>query len=181
MTTPEVHLEQGQEERIYCHRRNCPGSTGLRCYQTNVPICMQCAVRTPVGYISKDAQKERQSQYFNIENTDYLLVAVVGFIGTLVIGLPAVMFLSFLGIWGLFIAAIAGSAIGGGIGEATFRAIRRRRGRHTHQILIGSMAFACMLLLCPSLSIGGLFGPVILGIFGFTSIGAAVARIRVAL
>lgn len=180
MTTPQVNIEH-DEERIYCHRRNCPGSTGLRCYQTDVPICMQCAVRTPVGYISKDAQKERQSQYFNIENTDYVLVAVVGFLGTFFIGIPAVSFLSFLGFWGLFLSAIVGSGAGGAIGETTFRAIKRRRGRHTQQFLIGAMVFACFLLIFPAIFLGGLFGVIIVGIFGFSCIGAAVARIRVAL
>ncbi len=181
MTTPQVEIPEQDEERVYCHRRNCPGSTGLRCYQTGVPICMQCAVRTPVGYISKDAQKERQAIYFNIHNMDYLLVALVGFFGTLLIGFPAVLILSGFGIFALFIMAMVGSGIGGLIGELTFRAIQRRRGRYTQQILMGAMISANFLILFPLLLTLNVYGLLIGGFFAVTSIGSAVARIRVAL
>lgn len=176
MTTPEMNIE-AEDQRVYCHRRNCPGSTGLRCYQTDVPICMQCAIQTPVGYISKDAQRERQKVYFNIQTKDYILLALVGFFTTLFIGYPVVLLVSGLGFIGFFIMAFVGSAIGGSIGEASFRAIGRRRGRYTDRVLIGAMVSACLIIFLFS----GLYVVIGLGIFAFTAIGAAVARIRITL
>jgi hypothetical protein len=171
MTTPEITTNETEEERIFCHRRNCPGSTGLRCYQTGVPICMKCSVRTPVGYISKDAAKDRADKFFNISVSDYVVVATIAFMGTLITGFFAVSFLGFL--W--FLLIFIGPALGGIIGEMIFRGIRRRRGRYTRQIVIGSMIAANIILFFVT---GNLLA---LGIFAFTATSAAIARLQVAL
>lgn len=171
MTTPEITTDNTEEERIYCHRRNCPGSTGLRCYQTGVPICMKCSVQTPVGYISVDAAKDRADRFFNISVSDYVVASVIAFMGTLITGFFAVTLLGFL--W--FLLIFIGPAIGGAIGEMIFRGIRRRRGRYTRNIVIGSMIAANIILLFLT---GNLLA---LGIFAFTATSAAVARLQVAL
>ena len=170
MTSPEATHEE-HIEVVYCHRRNCPGSTGLRCYQTGVPICMKCSIRTPVGYISKDAAKARADQYYNMTKLDYLIAATVAFWSVVLIGFPLVVLLG--GIW--LIMIFAGPAVGSMIGEVVFRAIRRRRGRHTVKVVVGAMAGACFALL---LMTGNIFGVILFAAF---TIGTALTRLRVAL
>jgi hypothetical protein len=170
-TAPNLNIGEEEVQVIYCHRRNCPGSTGLRCYQTDVPICMKCAVRTPVGYISKDAARERQKSYFNIQTSDYVITMVVSFFATLFVGVPLVFAVGFFWYFMLFVAP----AVGGAIGELTYRAIGRRRGRYTPQILIGAMASAGVIIL---LVTGDILGT---GLFSALAIGTALTRIRVTL
>ncbi|PJF44244.1 MAG: hypothetical protein CUN55_04985 [Phototrophicales bacterium] len=153
---------------IYCDRRNCAGSSGLRCQRTDVPICTQCAVRTPVGYISKDAAKMQADKYYNIDTTDYILAAVVSFMATLLTG----FLVSFVGFFILII--LISIPIGTGIGEIVLRVIKNRRGRYTQRIVGIAMSIATFLLLILTLNIFML-------LFGVLATGAAVSRFQVAL
>lgn len=178
MTTPNVQADAQEAERheaddelIYCHRRNCPGSSGLRCYRTGVPICTKCAVRTPVGYISKDAQKQHEDRYYNIRPVDYALAGAAAFFTTLLVGWPLIAFLGRL--W--FLMFFVGPVVGGIIGEAAGRVIRFRRGRYTRQVVSGAIVAGLLLLL---LSTGNLLAVVLFGAF---ATGAALARLQVAL
>ncbi len=153
---------------VFCDRRNCLGSSGLRCQRSNVPICKQCAVATPVGYISKDAAKQQADKYFNIATTDYMIAASVAFFMTLFAGF-------FVGLFGFFIIIIFASIpIGAGIGELVLRAIKNRRGRYTQRVVGASMGLATLFLLLFT------FNPLML-LFGVLATGAAVSRFQVAL
>lgn len=154
---------------IYCDRASCPGSTGLRCQRTGVPICPQCAVMTPVGYISKDAAKAQADKFYNIALTDYMIAAAVAFGGMLVVGLPLVFLLGRL--W--LIMILAGAPVGGGIAEMVWRAINYKRGRNTQRVVAVSMTVATGILFL----FGGLMGL----IFGAIATAAAVSRFEVAL
>jgi hypothetical protein len=170
MTTPETHIDDAEDtEVVYCHRRNCPGSTGLRCYRTGVPICMKCAIRTPVGYISPEAHKQQADKYYNINPADYLIAASVALAATLLIGFPLMIFLG--RIW--FLMFFIAPAVGGAIGEVTVRAIGNRRGRYLRQVVGGAIIFGVLGLMMISL-----FSAIIFGVF---AIGAALARLQIAL
>jgi uncharacterized membrane protein len=155
---------------MYCDRRGCPGSTGLRCQRTSVPICSKCAVRTPVGYISKDAARLQANRYYNIEVVDYLIAAVIAFVATLVAGFMLVTI--FGGFW--FIGLLVSAPLGGGIGELVWRSIRFRRGRYTSRVVGGAMLLATGILFAFGGSIVGL-------IFGVIATTTAVSRFQVAL
>ncbi len=155
-----------REERIFCGKANCPGSTGLKCYRTGVPICMKCAVKTPVGYISKEAAKEQADKYFNIASYDYIIAAVVSFGSLLISGAILVNILPFI----IFMFVIGG-ALGGGISEIVWRAIRYKRGRYTtYAVGLGMVAATlCLMLLSPisGLILGGVATSVALSRFRF--------------
>lgn len=171
MLTPEMQAETQEEQTdiIYCQRRNCPGSTGLRCYQTNVPICMKCAVRTPVGYISKDAAKMQADRFFNIRVSDYVIAAIVAFGATLFIGFPVVLFLGRIWYFMFFLTI----PIGGAIGEMVSRSIGNRRGRYTSHIVATAIVMGVLPLILLNLLAGLIYGAGI--------IGTALSRLKVAL
>lgn len=165
--------QRNYEERdgvIYCDRRGCPGSTGLRCQRTNVPICVKCAVRTPVGYISKDAAKLQADKYFNIELKDYIIAAIVAFVATLVIGFIVSFIFGGFFLIGFLIAGV----VGGSVGELVWRSIRYKRGRYTSRVVGGAMLLATLFVF---LAGGGIVGLA----FGVIATVAAVSRFQVTL
>ncbi|MBI5928137.1 MAG: hypothetical protein HY862_02425 [Chloroflexi bacterium] len=153
-------------ERIFCGKANCPGSTGLKCYRTGVLICMKCAVKTPVGYISKEAAREQADKYFNIASYDYIIAAVVAFAALLIGGGLVIMILPFF----LFMFIIGG-ALGGGIAEIVWRAIRFKRGRYTTYAVGSGLVAAtlCLMVLSPfnGFILGGIATSVALSRFRF--------------
>jgi hypothetical protein len=144
------NYQMDAEGVTFCDLRGCRGSSGLACYRTGVPICLNCAVKTPVGYISREAQREQANVFYDATTGDYVKTGVVAFLAHLFIGflatrlaLLAVGFLGFFGfIFVLFIAASAGSAVS----EAVWRAIGRKRGRYTGQIAALGVAASAFFL-----------------------------------
>ena len=49
----------------------------LRCNRCDKPICIKCAVRTPVGYRCKACINEQQETFYSAFWYDYVLAAVV--------------------------------------------------------------------------------------------------------
>ncbi|CAG0981379.1 hypothetical protein ANRL2_02466 [Anaerolineae bacterium] len=142
-----------RDERIFCGKANCPGSTGLKCYRTGVPICMKCAVKTPVGYISKETAREQADKYFNIASYDYIIATLVAFGSLLVSGVVLVRFIPFF-----YFMFLIGGAVGGGIAEIVWRAIRYKRGRYTTYAVGAGMIAATLLLILLSPLNGAIFG-----------------------
>lgn len=164
-TQREFHEVDGV---IYCDRRGCPGSNGLRCYRTGVPICQKCSVRTPVGYLSIDAAREQQNTFYNAEVTDYLLAGVTAFIVSLLAG----FIVSFVPFFFAFLLAVPA---GGAVAEAVWRVLRKRRGRYTSQVVGGSMVLSVIVLFFFT---GNLFSLLIYALMG---IGTATARFQLGL
>ena len=54
--------------------------TLLRCNKCGNPICMACAVRTPVGYRCTNCVREQQNIYFNALGRDNIVAFAVGFV-----------------------------------------------------------------------------------------------------
>lgn len=109
------------QEAIFC--ANHPSrETQLRCNRCGKPICVSCAVQTPVGYRCRECVRGQQKVFETARNVDLpiaLLVSVVG------VGVATAV-LSYLSFWGLFVAPV----IGGGIAEVVRWAVRRRRSRN---------------------------------------------------
>ena len=108
------------EAELFC--ANHPTTpTQLRCNRCGKPICSKCAVRTPVGYRCRECMREQQQVFETASTIDYpIAFAVSGFIAFF-----AVWLLTFLGIWGLFVAP----AIGVGVAEIVRRAVRGHRAQ----------------------------------------------------
>lgn len=151
---------------IYCDRRGCPGSKGLRCYRTDVPICVKCSVRTPVGYLSKDAAREQQNLFFNAGSLDYVIAGIVAFFASLVVG----FFVTLLPIF--YLTILLSFPAGGLVGEIVFRALRKRRGRYTGQVVVGAMVLSLFFLL-PFTNLFNLL------IYAAIAIGTATARVGI--
>ena len=93
----------------------------LRCNRCNKPICIKCAVRTPVGYRCKACINEQQETFYSAFWYDHVLAAVVA--------LPLAALASYIifsiGWLTIFVAPFAGVVVA----EAVRLVTRRRRGR----------------------------------------------------
>lgn len=124
------HAVQPTEEVLYC--ANHPDrETMLRCNKCNKPICVECAVQTPVGYRCKECVRQQQDKFYTASLSDkskgYIMAGVSG----LLLGIAAILMGMFLGgFFGIILAFFVGPAIGGGLGELTWRAAGRKRSRN---------------------------------------------------
>lgn len=159
---------------IYCDRSGCPGSTGLRCYRTGVPICKKCSVRTPVGYLSKDAARAQQDQFFNATMRDYVVAAMVAFFLSVLPG----FFITQLGFgfFGWIIAFFLSTTLGGFISEVVFRVLDKRRGRHLARAVGMGIVLGALLLLPFAF-----FNFITWGIFAVVTTSTAVGRFQLGL
>ena len=127
MATPEPEMTSA-EEMAYC-TVHPDRETGLRCNKCGRLMCVDCAVRTPVGYRCKECVRGIQDKYFNAAQSDYIII--VGVCGGL--GLLAGAIIQTLHL-GLLFAIILGLPLGGGIAEVTLWGIQRRRGRQFTEV-----------------------------------------------
>jgi hypothetical protein len=138
---------EAEDGTVFCNLSRCPGSEGLRCYRTGVPICQQCSVRTPVGYLSKEAAREQQDQFFYAQTIDYALAGVVAFFANLVIGFFATL-IGELGFWGyILLGVLLAPAAAGMISEVIWRVSRKKRGRYTGQVAAVGIILSSLLLI----------------------------------
>ena len=96
--------------------------TGLRCNRCNKPICVSCAVQTPVGYRCTECVRGQQDTFETASNLQLGVAAVISGVGAAI----AIGILSFLGFFGLILAPIAG----GGIAELARMSMRGGRSRN---------------------------------------------------
>ncbi len=111
--------------------------TGLRCQRCNRPICVSCAIQTPVGYRCRECVRGQQQVFETAGRIDLALGGIVAGVCAAV----ATPLLSLLGFWGFLLAPL----VGGGIAEVVRVAVRRRRSRRL-PLVAGSGAAAGVLL-----------------------------------
>jgi hypothetical protein len=117
--------------------------TYLRCNKCNQPICVKCAVQTPVGYRCRNCiNTQQQVFYADFNPVHYLVAAMVA----LPLSLIAGWLIPSLG----WYAIILGPLAGGGIAEAARWAIGRRRGPYIWLVVCGCIVVGWLLRL-PSL------------------------------
>lgn len=139
-------------DMLFC--ANHPNTeTLLRCNKCGKPICMKCAVQTPVGYRCTECIHQQQNVYFNAGSNDNFVALAVGFVVSAIAAPLAGMILLRFGFFGLIIAFIAGSGAGSLLAQIIRRSVGRRRGRHLPSfalagiiggVLIGTVAFALL-------------------------------------
>lgn len=154
--TAHVHVikEDAYEQACYRHPDRL---TSLRCYQCGKPICINCANKTPVGYMCPDCVRQAEDAFFNNKPTDYLIAALVSFPISLLAGWVMVNFQ--FGLFFLLIIFFVAGAIGSFIGRITKRAIGNRRGRYLPQLVVAMMILGVLIPALPIL-LGVLLGNV---------------------
>ncbi|NJL95104.1 MAG: hypothetical protein HC915_15995 [Anaerolineae bacterium] len=160
----------GDDGRIYCDRSGCPGSAGLRDYRTNVPICQKCAVKTPVGYVSKDTARAQQRTFFNASPVDY---AIAGGLAWFLAFVAGFFLIGLLGWW--LLVAVLSFPVGGMIGEAIWRVLRGKRGMYMAQAVAVGIVLAAIPLFFVTFNLFGVL------VFTFITIGSASARFQIGL
>ncbi len=140
--------------------------TVLRCNSCGAPICVRCAVRTPVGLRCQECVKAQQAHFYNAEWYDYPIAAIV----TLFLSVPAAVVSGLIASW--WFALVIGPLVGGMIGGAVHQAVRRRRGRWTWVVVGACMLIGAMVALATT------FRLVEVGIYGVLATGAAVSVLR---
>jgi hypothetical protein len=114
---------------LYC--ANHPDrETLLRCNRCEKPICLECAVQTPVGYRCKECVREHQNVYFNATPKDdwiaFGIALLVSAIATPIVG----FFLGVSGWFSFLIAFLAGGAAGTALAQIIRQSVKRRRSRN---------------------------------------------------
>lgn len=128
-----THEPMIEDEIHYCEKHP-DRDTELRCNRCSRYMCVECAVRTSVGYTCKECVRGHEDKFYNSTEIDYGIVAAVsavgGAVGAFVIGL----------IGGFFIfTLIAAPAIGGMIGQLALNVTGRRRGRQSGYFCAGGV------------------------------------------
>lgn len=122
MTTPDTN-----EEVLYCPKHPQKEAT-LRCIRCNRPMCLDCLVRTPTGYMCKECARQHDAKFFHGNVRDMVIQGAVCFVGTLIATL-VLQQVQFLSQW-IFVIFL-GPALGGGVAEIALRLTERRRGLYS--------------------------------------------------
>lgn len=172
----EVVEAADSDVELFCYRH--PNrSTSLRCYKCGKPICSQCAVKTPVGYLCPDCHREAEDAFFNALPIDYLLAPLVALPISLIAGWLVVRFSG--GIFMILLFIFAGGAVGGFIARLAKRVISNRRGRYLPYVIaacviLGVLFWAWPWLLALLAGNGGvLFKLAGIGVYLFTAASSA--------
>lgn len=154
-------------EVLYCVNHPTR-ETLLRCNKCGRPICLDCAVQTPVGYRCKDCVRQQQAGFYNIRAWDYVAAAVV----SPVLGFAGAILTGTVGWLTLFLAPVAG----GFIAEAVRWAAQRRRGQYLW--LVCSAGIALGTGVAALLFARTLWALLWLAVFAALGIGTVYARLR---
>lgn len=116
-----------QTTTLYCD--NHPDvPTSLRCNRCEKPICIRCAVATPVGYRCKECISGQQRVFDTSIPRDYPvafgIAAVIAYLGSLLA--PTMMFLT------IFIAPVFGVIVA----EVVRVAVKKRRSRQLYWVVV---------------------------------------------
>jgi hypothetical protein len=144
--------------------------TNLRCNRCGNPICIRCAVRTPVGYRCKTCVKNQQATFYTATPTDYIVAAIIT--------LPLAAIGQFIAPMLWFFALFAGPIVGGLIAEIVWRANGKRRGEYTWLVVAACMVIAALpAVALPLLSLN-LISLALHGLYLVLAVGSAIARLR---
>lgn len=163
-------------EKMYC--ANHPDvETLLRCNKCNKPICIKCAVQTPVGYRCVDCVRSQQNVYYNAAGSDNLIGLGVAFAVALVATpVMAFVFRMMPGFFGFLIAFFAGSAAGSGLAQIVRWAVQRRRGRNLRWFVLAGTILGLLVGSVLALLVVGIF-PVVLIPFWIFAVLAIVSAL----
>ncbi len=173
--------EKDDEFILYCYRHP-ERDTSLRCYSCNKPICIDCANKTPVGYICPECLYNLEEKFFSATKADYLLASIVSFILSLLAGFVVVNFGGGF-FWVLIVLFVAGG-VGAFVAKLTYRVIGGRRGRYIPHIVATMVIVGVVIPAFPMLigillgGLGALFSLLVPGIYAFVASSSAFYWMR---
>ncbi|MCY3780502.1 MAG: hypothetical protein OXG78_09365 [Chloroflexi bacterium] len=122
-----------QDEIHYC-AVHAERDTELRCNRCDRYMCVDCAVRTAVGYTCRECVRGHEDRFYQGTLIDYALVAAVSAVGgalTIVVTLLVGGF--------LILGFILTPAIGGAAAQVALQLTGRRRGRQSGIVSAGAL------------------------------------------
>ena len=122
-----------QDEIHYC-AAHPERDTGLRCNRCDRYMCVDCAVRTPVGYTCRECVRGHEDRFYQGTLADYALVALASAAG----GAAAIVATLLVGGF-LILGFILAPAIGGAAAQVALQLTGRRRGRQSGVVCAGAM------------------------------------------
>jgi len=129
--TDHIHDTNTEETIHYC-QKHPDRDTELRCNRCDRYMCMDCAVRTPVGYTCVDCVRGHEDKFYNSTMVDYAIVGVISVIG----GAAGAFIVTLLG---LFFALIVAPLSGGVVAQLALSVTGRRRGRQSGYVCAGGV------------------------------------------
>lgn len=164
---------------LYC--ANHPTvETALRCNRCEKPICVKCAVKTPIGYRCKECVRSQQKVFDTSEMIDY----PIGFVVALFLSLVAsglIGLLGFIGFYGWFILIVAAPTAGLIIAEVLRRAIRRHRSTALYATIFAALVLGALPVVIAHLveyDLSGLIVQAIYVIFVIPTVYSSLSGIR---
>lgn len=123
-----------QDDEIHYCAVHPERDTGLRCNRCDRYMCIDCAVRTPIGYTCRECVRGHENRFYQGTMLDYALVAAVSATGG-----ALTMFLTSLVGGFLILAFIVAPAIGGTAAQIALQLTGRRRGRQSGLVSAGAL------------------------------------------
>ena len=108
--------------------------TELRCNRCDRYMCVDCALRTPVGYTCRQCVRGHEDKFFEGTLLDYGLAAAVCALGGALLPFALTLFGGFL-----ILGFIVAPAIGGAAAQIALQLTGRRRGRYSGYVAAGGL------------------------------------------
>ncbi len=138
--------ENALENEIHYCALHPERDTELRCNRCERYMCVDCAVRTPVGYTCRECVRGHEDRFFEGTVIDYGLVVAICAAGGALTTLALLLIGGFL-----ILGFIVAPAIGGAAAQVALQLTGRRRGRYSGYlaaggVLAGGIASALLLV-----------------------------------
>ena len=133
-------------------------TTLLRCNNCERPICVSCAIRTPIGYRCKECVQGQQKKFETAVWSDYVIAFFTGAILSGIASLLVLAISSFIWFIVILVAPLAGAAIG----NIARRFVKGRHSRWLNLLFGASIVIGAM----PILLVLGLGGAMVIINFG---------------
>lgn len=121
-----------EDELTYC-AVHPDRETGLRCNKCERYMCAECAVSTPIGYRCKQCVRQVDDTFYNVAQSDYVVLFAVcaglSIVGGFLAGLIGFILFTF------FLGMISG----GIIAEVSRRFVKGKRGRYNAHAAVGGV------------------------------------------
>ncbi|MBN1454013.1 MAG: hypothetical protein JW963_23560 [Anaerolineales bacterium] len=161
---------------LYCYVHP-DRETSLRCNRCERPICVQCAVRTPIGYRCKECVREQQQIFNTAEWYDYFIGFGAAAVLSLIASILLVVISGFIGFFMWFVSfAIAGAA-GTFIANITQSALRKRRSKQLFWLTAAGVVAGAIPVILFLLLTGSYFSIIWQGLYLFVATPTVYARI----
>lgn len=139
-----TEIASGEAEALFCtvHPK---AHTSLRCNKCGRPMCIRCAVQTPVGYRCKECVRGQQAIFFNARPLDLVIQAAIS-IPLSAVAATAVGLISFGGFYLVFFIGVGASSFAGVlIADLAHRAVGKRRGRYSWLVVAASIVVGALI------------------------------------